>query len=47
LTLLSQYLPGAYAAVRSGALGMHARDWVLHHVDGILQQYSAACGARD
>jgi D-tagatose-1,6-bisphosphate aldolase subunit GatZ/KbaZ len=45
LTLLSQYLPRAYAAVRSGELTMNARDWVLHHVDGVLQQYSAACGA--
>jgi D-tagatose-1,6-bisphosphate aldolase subunit GatZ/KbaZ len=45
LTLLSQYLPRAYAAVRSGTLAMNARDWVLHHVDGVLQQYGAACGA--
>jgi D-tagatose-1,6-bisphosphate aldolase subunit GatZ/KbaZ len=45
LTLLSQYLPRAYAAVRSGTLAMNARAWVLHHVDGVLQQYSAACGA--
>jgi D-tagatose-1,6-bisphosphate aldolase subunit GatZ/KbaZ len=45
LSLLSQYLPRAYAAVRSGELAMNARDWVLHHVDGVLQQYSAACGA--
>jgi len=45
LTLLSQYLPRAYAAVRSGELAMNARDWVFHHVDGVLQQYSAACGA--
>jgi D-tagatose-1,6-bisphosphate aldolase subunit GatZ/KbaZ len=45
LSLLSQYLPRAYAAVRSGTLAMNARDWVLHHVDGVLQQYSAACGA--
>jgi D-tagatose-1,6-bisphosphate aldolase subunit GatZ/KbaZ len=45
LSLLSQYLPRAYAAVRSGELALNARDWVLHHVDGVLQQYSAACGA--
>jgi D-tagatose-1,6-bisphosphate aldolase subunit GatZ/KbaZ len=45
LSLLSQYLPQAYAAVRSGTLAANARDWVLHHVDGVLQQYSAACGA--
>lgn len=45
LSLLSQYLPRAYAAVRSGELAMNAHDWVLHHVDGVLQQYSVACGA--
>jgi len=45
LSLLSQYLPRAYAAVRGGELAMHARDWVLHHVDGVLGQYGAACGA--
>ncbi len=45
LSLLSQYLPRAYAAVRSGELAMNARDWVLQHVDGVLQQYSVACGA--
>ncbi len=44
LTLLSQYLPLQYAAVRSGTLAMDARAWVLHHVDRVLQQYAAACG---
>jgi D-tagatose-1,6-bisphosphate aldolase subunit GatZ/KbaZ len=46
LSLLSQYLPQAYAAVRNGTLAMNARDWVIHHVDGVLQQYSVACGAQ-
>ena len=45
LTLLSQYLPQAYEAVRRGELTLRARDWVLHHVDGVLLQYSAACSA--
>ena len=45
LSLLSQYLPHAYAAVRNGELAMNPRDWVLHRVDGVLQHYSAACGA--
>ena len=45
LTLLSQYLPQQYAAVRAGSLGLSAREWVLHHIDRVLQQYAAACGA--
>jgi len=48
LTLLSQYLPQQYAAVRAGNLANSARELVLHHVDLVLQQYASACnGARD
>lgn len=43
LTLLSQYLPRQYEAVRAGRLRLRARDLVLHHVDLVLQQYSSAC----
>jgi D-tagatose-1,6-bisphosphate aldolase subunit GatZ/KbaZ len=43
LTLLSQFLPQQYAAVRAGAVDAGARDLVLHHVEQVLQQYSAAC----
>ena len=45
LTLLSQYLPRQYAAVRAGSLGLNARAWVLHHIDQVLQQYAVACGS--
>jgi D-tagatose-1,6-bisphosphate aldolase subunit GatZ/KbaZ len=45
LTLLSQYLPRAYEEVRAGALRLSARDLVLHHVDGVLGQYTAACNS--
>jgi D-tagatose-1,6-bisphosphate aldolase subunit GatZ/KbaZ len=44
LTLLSQYLPQQYAAVRAGTLAPSARELVLHHVELVLQQYAAACG---
>jgi D-tagatose-1,6-bisphosphate aldolase subunit GatZ/KbaZ len=44
LTLLSQYLPKQYDAVRAGNLTVNARDLVLYHIDTVLQQYSAACG---
>ena len=48
LTLLSQYMPQQYAAVRAGNLPNSAREHVLHHIDLVLQQYATACnGARD
>jgi D-tagatose-1,6-bisphosphate aldolase subunit GatZ/KbaZ len=43
LTLLSQYLPLQYQAVRSGRLGPRARELVLHAIQHVLQQYAAAC----
>jgi D-tagatose-1,6-bisphosphate aldolase subunit GatZ/KbaZ len=43
LTLLSQYLPLQYEAVRAGHLRPCARDLVLHAIQHVLQQYAAAC----
>jgi D-tagatose-1,6-bisphosphate aldolase subunit GatZ/KbaZ len=43
LTLLSQYLPLQYEAIRAGRIGLRSRDWVLYAVEQVLQQYSAAC----
>ncbi|MGC1388081.1 MAG: class II D-tagatose-bisphosphate aldolase, non-catalytic subunit, partial [Steroidobacteraceae bacterium] len=43
LTLLSQYLPLQYEAVRAGRIGLCARELVLHAVEQVLQQYAAAC----
>ena len=43
LTLLRQYLPCEYEAVRSGALDADARALVLHHIDRVLAGYAAAC----
>jgi len=45
LTLLGQYLPRQYEAIRAGRLRLNARELVLHHVDLVLQQYSTACAA--
>jgi D-tagatose-1,6-bisphosphate aldolase subunit GatZ/KbaZ len=45
LTLLSQFLPQQYAALREGSLGAGARALVLHHVDLVLRQYAQACGS--
>jgi D-tagatose-1,6-bisphosphate aldolase subunit GatZ/KbaZ len=44
LTLLSQFLPQHYAAIRAGTLAPSARELVLHHVELVLQQYAVACG---
>jgi D-tagatose-1,6-bisphosphate aldolase subunit GatZ/KbaZ len=44
LTLLSQFMPQQYAAVRAGTLGPDARELVLHHVELVLRQYAWACG---
>ena len=43
LTLLSQYLPLQYEAVRAGRLRPHARELVLHAIRRVLEQYAAAC----
>lgn len=43
LALLRQYLPGAYEAVRSGEIVPRFEALVIHHVRGLLAQYSRAC----
>jgi D-tagatose-1,6-bisphosphate aldolase subunit GatZ/KbaZ len=43
LTLLSQYLPLQYQAIRDGRLSLSARELVLHAVQQVLQQYAEAC----
>jgi D-tagatose-1,6-bisphosphate aldolase subunit GatZ/KbaZ len=43
LTLLSQYLPMQYEAIRAGRLRPSARALVLHAIEQVLRQYSAAC----
>ena len=43
LTLLSQYLPVQYAAVRAGALANEPRALLLDGVGQVLRHYAAAC----
>jgi D-tagatose-1,6-bisphosphate aldolase subunit GatZ/KbaZ len=43
LTLLSQYLPTQYAAIRDGRLMNDPRDIVLDGVSRVLHQYARAC----
>jgi D-tagatose-1,6-bisphosphate aldolase subunit GatZ/KbaZ len=45
LTLLSQYLPIEYEAIRKGALENDAAAIIGHHIRRILRLYGAACGA--
>jgi D-tagatose-1,6-bisphosphate aldolase subunit GatZ/KbaZ len=42
LTLLSQYLPAQYEAVRAGTLGRAPGDWILDRIRGVLDVYAAA-----
>lgn len=44
LTLISQYLPLQYAAIRAGQLRNDPRELVLDGVGQVLRQYDAACG---
>lgn len=43
LPLLSQYLPSAFAAVRSGAITLDPRDLVYAHIAATLRLYDGAC----
>lgn len=43
LTLLSQYLPGEYAAIRAGELENDPRELLLHGVTRTLRDYVSAC----
>jgi D-tagatose-1,6-bisphosphate aldolase subunit GatZ/KbaZ len=43
LALLSQYLPAGYAAVRAGAISPSVPNLLIHHIRGVLAQYSRAC----
>ena len=47
LTLISQYLPAEYEAIREGRLQASAGDMVRHHIQGVLHKYSVACGERN
>jgi D-tagatose-1,6-bisphosphate aldolase subunit GatZ/KbaZ len=46
LTVLSQYLPFEYEAIRQGELENHVAALIGHHIRRVLRFYGAACGAR-
>jgi D-tagatose-1,6-bisphosphate aldolase subunit GatZ/KbaZ len=43
LTLISQYLPMQYTAIRAGCLGNGPRELVLDGVEQVLSHYDRAC----
>jgi D-tagatose-1,6-bisphosphate aldolase subunit GatZ/KbaZ len=43
LTVVRQYLPEQYQAIRNGELANEPRDLVLHKIDAVLRQYADAC----
>jgi D-tagatose-1,6-bisphosphate aldolase subunit GatZ/KbaZ len=43
MTLLSQYLPAQYAAIRDGRLRNEPRALALDGVAQVLRHYDAAC----
>jgi D-tagatose-1,6-bisphosphate aldolase subunit GatZ/KbaZ len=43
MTLLRQYLPAAYAALRRGEIELSARGLLVHQIRQVLYQYSSAC----
>jgi D-tagatose-1,6-bisphosphate aldolase subunit GatZ/KbaZ len=45
MTLISQYLPNQYAAIRTGQLKNNPRELVLHGVEQVLSHYDKACRA--
>ncbi len=46
LTLLSQYLPEQYDAIRAGSIPNTPASLIQDHIRKVLRIYSAACGNR-
>jgi D-tagatose-1,6-bisphosphate aldolase subunit GatZ/KbaZ len=46
LTVLSQYLPSEYEAIRSGEIENRIEAIIGYHIQSVLRTYAAACGAR-
>lgn len=44
LSLISQYLPREYTAIRECNLRPEPKAMIQHHIRGVLQGYAAACG---
>jgi len=46
MTLLSQYLPAEYEAIRALGVRLDAPAMVHHHIRSVLRSYAGACGLR-
>jgi D-tagatose-1,6-bisphosphate aldolase subunit GatZ/KbaZ len=46
LTLMSQYLPLEYEAIRAGRLGDSPSEIIRHHIRTVLLKYAIACGEK-
>ena len=46
MTLISQYLPAEYEAIRTLGLRPDAAAMIHHHIRSVLRSYAAACGVR-
>ena len=44
LTLISQYLPREYEAIREGRLRLSPTEIISHHIRTVLRKYAEACG---
>jgi D-tagatose-1,6-bisphosphate aldolase subunit GatZ/KbaZ len=44
LTLVSQYLPLEYEAIRAGTLQASPSEMIRHHIRAVLHKYARACG---
>ena len=47
MTLISQYLPAQYAAIRAGRLESKPRELALDGVEQVLRHYDHACRPTD
>jgi D-tagatose-1,6-bisphosphate aldolase subunit GatZ/KbaZ len=46
LTLVSQYLPQEYTAIRAGQIERTAEAIIRYHIQLVLRTYAAACGTK-
>jgi len=46
LSLISQYLPSQYDAIRAGRVRASPSEMIAHHIGTVLHKYAAACGER-
>ncbi|MCJ7556081.1 MAG: class II D-tagatose-bisphosphate aldolase, non-catalytic subunit, partial [Gammaproteobacteria bacterium] len=47
LTLIKQYLPVQYEAIRRGEIKNRPREIIMHKIDEVLIQYQEACNQGD